>query len=137
MHGKGIYAWGDGRKYEGEYVHDKKHGHGVYTWNDERKYDGQWAYGKQHGRGKYIFKDGSVKVGIWDNGKRIRWLEELKDESIVFDMVSNPTEQYPQNKPLAQSGFNPNNYESQVDVIENKTAPDNSNKLKNINTEEK
>jgi hypothetical protein len=25
MHGKGIYTWKDGRKYEGEYYEDKKH----------------------------------------------------------------------------------------------------------------
>jgi len=24
MHGKGTYTWKDGRKYEGEYVDDKK-----------------------------------------------------------------------------------------------------------------
>lgn len=25
MHGKGVYSWKDGRKYEGEYQEDKKH----------------------------------------------------------------------------------------------------------------
>lgn len=25
MHGKGIYTWKDGRRYEGEYLNDKKH----------------------------------------------------------------------------------------------------------------
>jgi hypothetical protein len=25
MHGKGVYVWKDGRKYEGEYFNDKKH----------------------------------------------------------------------------------------------------------------
>ncbi|MFS8160219.1 MAG: hypothetical protein ACMG6E_08440 [Candidatus Roizmanbacteria bacterium] len=24
MHGKGIFTWPDGRKYEGEYIEDKK-----------------------------------------------------------------------------------------------------------------
>ena len=32
MHGKGIIAWADGRKYEGGYKDDKKHGYGVFTW---------------------------------------------------------------------------------------------------------
>ena len=32
MHGKGIYTWPDGRKYEGSYVQDKKEGQGEYTW---------------------------------------------------------------------------------------------------------
>ncbi len=30
MHGKGVYEWKDGRKYEGEYQNDKKHGFGCY-----------------------------------------------------------------------------------------------------------
>lgn len=36
MHGRGVYTWKDGRKYDGEYVHDKKHGYGLYLWNDGR-----------------------------------------------------------------------------------------------------
>ena len=42
MHGKGIYTWKDGRKYEGMYLFDKKSGYGVYQWADGRKYEGQW-----------------------------------------------------------------------------------------------
>jgi hypothetical protein len=76
MHGKGVYTWKDGRRYEGEYQHDKKHGWGVYTWADGRRYEGPWAYGKQHGKGKYILPDNTVRIGIWDNGKRIKWLDE-------------------------------------------------------------
>ena len=79
MHGKGIYIWKDGRKYEGEYIMDKKYGHGVYTWADGRKYDGDWKDGKQHGKGKYYLQDGTCKSGIWENGKRINWLEDDKD----------------------------------------------------------
>ena len=36
MHGYGIYKWNDGRKYEGQYFHDKKEGFGKYYWNDGR-----------------------------------------------------------------------------------------------------
>jgi len=32
MHGKGIFTWKDGRKYEGDYFEDKKHGFGVFIW---------------------------------------------------------------------------------------------------------
>lgn len=46
MHGQGVYMWADGRKYEGEYVNDKKHGYGIYTYPDGRSYKGQWASGK-------------------------------------------------------------------------------------------
>ena len=80
MHGRGVYTWQDGRKYEGEYLHDKKHGYGYYVWADGRKYEGEWSHGKQHGKGKYILLDGSVKLGLWQNGKRIRWLDEENEE---------------------------------------------------------
>ncbi len=76
MHGRGVYTWKDGRRYEGEYQHDKKHGHGIYTWADGRKYDGPWAHGKLHGKGKYILPDGTMRIGLWDNGKRTKWLDE-------------------------------------------------------------
>jgi len=25
MHGKGVYTWKDGRRYDGDYLNDKKH----------------------------------------------------------------------------------------------------------------
>ncbi len=68
-----MYAWADGRRYEGEYYLDKKHGKGVYRWADGRVYDGMWKNGKQDGEGKYTQKDGTVRVGIWKNGRRVRW----------------------------------------------------------------
>jgi hypothetical protein len=40
MNGYGIYAWSDGRKYEGGYLDDKKHGWGRYLWSDGRIYEG-------------------------------------------------------------------------------------------------
>lgn len=40
MHGKGTYVWADQRKYEGEYLNDKKHGFGTYTYPDGRSYTG-------------------------------------------------------------------------------------------------
>ena len=42
MHGKGVYSWKDGRKYEGTYENDKKNGFGIYIWPDGRKYEGNW-----------------------------------------------------------------------------------------------
>lgn len=46
MHGRGVYTWKDGRKYEGEYINDKKAGYGIYTWADGRRYAGSWKNGK-------------------------------------------------------------------------------------------
>ena len=41
-HGKGVFIWNDGEKYDGEYVCGRKEGKGVYTWSGGKKYDGQW-----------------------------------------------------------------------------------------------
>ena len=32
MEGTGIFEWPDGRKYNGEYVDDKKEGMGTFHW---------------------------------------------------------------------------------------------------------
>jgi hypothetical protein len=49
MDGRGVFIWPDGRRYEGEYLEDKKAGFGTFYWPDGRKYMGQWQNGKQHG----------------------------------------------------------------------------------------
>jgi hypothetical protein len=46
MHGYGKYWWKDGRRYEGQYLNDKKHGYGIYYWTDGRRYEGNWFEGK-------------------------------------------------------------------------------------------
>jgi hypothetical protein len=40
MHGKGVFKWLDGRRYEGNYVNDKKEGQGEFYWPDGKKYIG-------------------------------------------------------------------------------------------------
>ena len=40
MHGKGVFTWKDGRKYEGEYVNDLKEGRGIFSRPDGKVYDG-------------------------------------------------------------------------------------------------
>tara|TARA_B110000305_G_C18976336_1_gene419551 strand:+ start:232 stop:372 length:141 start_codon:yes stop_codon:yes gene_type:complete len=46
MEGRGVFGWPDGRKYEGDYVNDKKEGSGNFYWPDGRKYEGGWKNGK-------------------------------------------------------------------------------------------
>ena len=71
MDGHGVYAWRDGRKYEGAYSKDKKHGFGTYTWADGRKYSGMWENGRQHGEGQYQSSPTeNPKKGLWVDGKR-------------------------------------------------------------------
>ena len=82
MHGKGVYTWADGRRYEGEYVNDKKHGYGVYTYPDGRSYKGEWANGKQHGEGVFITPQGAQKRGVWVDGKRSHWIDNGEEEDM-------------------------------------------------------
>lgn len=42
MDGYGVFTWTDGRKYEGNYVRDKKEGYGCLYWPDGKIYKGQW-----------------------------------------------------------------------------------------------
>ena len=53
MHGRGIFTWSDGRKYEGEYIDDKKEGHGIFTWPDGRQYDGNWQQTSEDDEGRW------------------------------------------------------------------------------------
>ena len=32
MEGYGVFTWPDGRRYEGEYIDDKKEGRGTFFW---------------------------------------------------------------------------------------------------------
>ena len=72
MDGFGTYEWKDGRKYQGEYLDDKKHGYGIFKWYDGRQYAGYWANGHQHGLGVYTKPtENKTKYGLWEDGKLI------------------------------------------------------------------
>jgi hypothetical protein len=46
MHGRGNLSWKDGKKYEGDFLNDKREGHGTFKWADGRQYIGEWKAGK-------------------------------------------------------------------------------------------
>ena len=48
---------------------DKKHGKGIFTWSNGKRYEGQWSEGKQHGIGVMINKEGVSRESEWRNGK--------------------------------------------------------------------
>ena len=58
MEGRGYFIWPDGRRYDGEYLEDKKYGVGTFYWPDGRKYIGHWKNGKQHGDGTFCAQTG-------------------------------------------------------------------------------
>ena len=69
MHGKGIFAWANRQRYEGEFKDGKKHGQGVYTWPDGAKYDGEWKEDNRHGWAVYTSLHGDKFKGDWKDDK--------------------------------------------------------------------
>ena len=69
-HGKGVYTYPNGDKYDGEYENDKKHGKGVYTGASCYKYDGEYKDGQMHGKGVFTFANGDKYDGAYEKGKK-------------------------------------------------------------------
>ena len=91
MSGNGIFEWPDGRRYEGDYLDDKKHGNGSFRWSDGRIYSGTWLNGRQHGEGVYINPQGQKRKGFWNCGKREKWLEKNEYDTNQ-DQYEGPTD---------------------------------------------
>ncbi len=76
MNGFGELTWkGEGRKYYGFFLNDKRQGFGIYMWKNPFKiFIGFWEKGKQNGVAKYMDKK-KIKFGLWKNGKLIKWFK--------------------------------------------------------------
>ena len=48
-----------------------RHGYGEFSWPKGRKYIGNWKHDKKHGEGATIDKDGNKQEGLWENGKKL------------------------------------------------------------------
>lgn len=63
-HGKPVST------YIGNMRHGKCHGKGLYNFPSGDKYDGEWQDGLRHGYGVFTAKDGSVSKGRWEKDTR-------------------------------------------------------------------
>jgi hypothetical protein len=81
IHGYGECYYSDGKKYFGYYKLDKKNGFGIFFWPKNKYYIGFWKDGKQNGMAKFI-KDKEIKYGIWKEGKKEKWFKS-KEEFII------------------------------------------------------
>lgn len=73
MHGKGVFDWPNKRRYEGNYVQEKKEGYGEFSWPDGKLYKGQWKDGLQHGTGILREANMTERAGIWNMGNFTGW----------------------------------------------------------------
>lgn len=46
MHGKGTMDWKGSRKYNGQFLQDKRTGFGTLEWSDGTSYTGWWTNNK-------------------------------------------------------------------------------------------
>ncbi|MBR6070148.1 MAG: hypothetical protein IKP78_06125 [Ruminococcus sp.] len=70
MHGKGVFSYTNGDRYEGGYNEGLKHGKGVFTWADGMCYDGEYENDMRSGKGIFRYTNGDVYEGEWkDNVK--------------------------------------------------------------------
>ena len=70
QHGKGIYYFHSGDRYEGDYVNGERTGQGIYIHKNGDKYVGQFKNGEQHGTGTFTWANGAVYEGQWVNNQR-------------------------------------------------------------------
>ena len=73
MHGKGVFSYTNGNRYEGGFKEGVKHGKGVFTWANGDVYEGGFENGLRNGRGVYSCRNGNRYDGEWkDNLKNGR-----------------------------------------------------------------
>lgn len=63
--GFGVLSWGDGSKYEGQFLGDKMSGQGRMTQANGDTYQGQWRNGMANGYGTFVDSQGSTYEGEW------------------------------------------------------------------------
>ncbi|CAK91581.1 unnamed protein product (macronuclear) [Paramecium tetraurelia] len=66
-HGKGVYKFANGNRYEGEWHSNQKHGTGKYFYSSGELYIGQWQRNKKNGYGQHFGLYGDRYVGNWLN----------------------------------------------------------------------
>jgi hypothetical protein len=64
-HGKGVYTYANGNRYEGGYVEGKRHGKGVHTLPDGTMHEGDYVEGEPQGKslGACAGTDGTTREG--------------------------------------------------------------------------
>jgi hypothetical protein len=81
--GKGMFTYGDGSKYVGEFVDGEPKGKGVCYYVNGDRYEGMWDHHAPNGEGIMYFSSGLTYGAIWDHGKSVKELQRKKE--FIFD----------------------------------------------------
>jgi type IV secretory pathway VirB9-like protein len=88
--------YGDGAKYVGEFMRNKRHGRGIFQDKDGSESYGSYIDDERDGEhivkvivpiegtGQSNFK---IRIGIYDNGQFIRWKSKLSNESATNTFI--------------------------------------------------
>ena len=85
-HEKGIFVYGDGSRYKGDFIQGEGHGFGICTYANGDRYEGFWKNHAPHGKGSLFFANGSTYSAIWDNGVPIKKLDKESTEQLVSNI---------------------------------------------------
>jgi hypothetical protein len=81
--GKGIFTYGDGSKFVGEFLEGEPKGRGTCYYANGDRYEGFWENHAPHGEGVMYFSSGLSYGAIWKHGKSIR--EVRRKQEFIFD----------------------------------------------------
>lgn len=78
-HGKGVFVWNDGSRYEGDFKNGERNGTGVYYYNSGAKYVGEQKNGGRNGVGTYYYPNGDKFIGEWKDERKVTGVMHTKD----------------------------------------------------------
>ena len=71
MHGKGVYYYGNGDIYEGDWKDNLRDGSGTFYYKSKREtYKGTFHKGKKSGKGIFHYASGDQYDGNWSNNQK-------------------------------------------------------------------
>lgn len=85
LHGRVIYVWKDGSKYDGYYYKGHANFFGKLVHADSDSYEGEWINDKAEGQGKYIHIDGTKYEGSWKNDKQEGFGKETWPDGAYYE----------------------------------------------------
>lgn len=82
---KGIFKYGDGSIYKGDFVNGEGSGIGMCLYANGDRYEGGWKNHAPHGKGTMHFDNGTVYAAIWDDGVPV---EKINPSNPTIDGTS-------------------------------------------------
>ena len=72
LNGNGVFFWGSGQRYEGEFKDVKFDGFGtMFAWHGYKMYEGGFKNGSRHGKGTELYRDGTSCETEYNDGSKI------------------------------------------------------------------